>query len=170
MRRYLVVANQTLRLPPLHAQVRKLLAPGPCEFAVVVPWSCMVDKNTSAEAAEVAASERLDDALERWRAWGATAAGELTGTSPIVAIGDALRRAPFDAIILSTLPPGTSRLVTPDAPRRIERAYGVPVISVVAYPTTVDIDGEGTHADRDDLSRSARDEHLRPTRQGLPGS
>lgn len=137
MRRYLVVANQTLHLSALHEEVHQLLAPGPCEFAVVVPWSCTVDDHTSANAAEIAAGERLQDALERWRAWGATATGELTGSSPIVAIGDALRHGRFDAIILSTLPPGTSRLVTPDAPRRIERAYGVPVISVVAHPAAV---------------------------------
>lgn len=137
VRRYLVVANQTLRLSPLHEEIHKLLAPGPCEFAVVVPWGCTVADHTSADAAESAADERLQDALERWRAWGATATGALTGSSPIVAIGDALRGGRFDAIILSTLPPGTSRLVTPDAPRRIERAYGVPVISVVAHPAAV---------------------------------
>ena len=81
---------------------------------------------TRADAIAVA-RRRLDGALERLRALGADVVGEVGDPSPIVAIGDVLRRRPFDTLILSTLPVGPSQWLRHDVPTRIERLFNLPV-------------------------------------------
>ena len=67
MRRYLVVANQTLGGGPLSTLLREL-AEEPSTFHVLVPASPPVDHLwTEAEAIAIA-RKRLDTALERFRA------------------------------------------------------------------------------------------------------
>ena len=77
MRRYLVVANQTLGGRHLEAEIRRCLAAGPCAFHVVVPatpphetWLWVE------EEAHAIAAERLLHAIERFRELGAEVSGE----------------------------------------------------------------------------------------------
>ena len=132
MRRYLVVANQTLGGAPLLGKVRETLAAGPCVFHILVPatppghfatW-------TEGEALSVA-QERLDAALSRFKELGAEADGEVGDPNPLQAISDALRERTFDEIILSTLPSGASRWLKQDLPHRVERSFAIPVTHVV---------------------------------------
>ena len=43
MRRYLVVANQTLQADELREELRKRVSAGPCSFFVIVPDTKAVD-------------------------------------------------------------------------------------------------------------------------------
>jgi hypothetical protein len=65
--------------------------------------------------------------------------GEVGDQSPVVAIGDVLRRRSFDALILSTLPVGPSQWLRHDVPIRIEQLFGIPV-SLVTPPSSLELD------------------------------
>jgi hypothetical protein len=136
MRRYLVVANQTLGGAHLVEAVRARLSTGPCAFHIVVPASPVHERATWVEGeAHGVALERLRTGLDRLREMGADADGEVGDHRPMDAIGDALRDGgPFDEIIVSTLPPGRSRWLRLDLPHRVEAAYGVPVTHVIGQP------------------------------------
>jgi hypothetical protein len=137
MRRYLVVANQTLGGEHLVEKVREALAAGQCRFHVVVPATPPADHLTWTEGeARAIAERRLDRALDRFRALGAVADGEVGDPSPMQAIGDVLRQESFDEIILSTLPPGASRWLKLDLPHRAERSFNLPVTHVIAEVQT----------------------------------
>lgn len=139
MRRYLVVANQTLLGERLLAEIRDRLQAGPCRFHVVVPATHGRDHAVWTEGHDcVIAQERLTEALERFRAEGAVVDGEVGDEHALDAVGDVLRREPpFDQVILSTLAPGLSRWINQDLPHRIERAFNVPLVVVVALPVAV---------------------------------
>ena len=61
-------------------------------------------------------------------------AAKVGDASPMLAIEDELRKNPgkYDAIVLSTLPPGFSRWLGMDVHDRAERKFDLPVIRVVA--------------------------------------
>jgi len=132
MRRFLVVANQTLAGHHLLEHVRQCLAAGPSWFFVLVP-ATPIDTQVvpGVGEAEVLARRRLEGALARFRAEGASAAGAVGDPNPLRAISEALRQESFDEIILSTLPPGTSRWLIDDLPTRLARATHLPVTHLV---------------------------------------
>lgn len=135
MRRYLVVANQTLGGEHLAEKVRACLAAGPSRFHILVPATQPHEHAvwTEGEARAVAA-QRLERALERFRELGAEAQGEIGDERPLQAIADAVRDRTFDEIILSTLPPGLSRWLRQDLPHRVERTFEVTVTHLVGEP------------------------------------
>jgi len=139
MRRYLVVANQTLGGQPLVDKVRELMAGGPCQFHLVVPATHPHEHLTWTEGGATAvARQRLDEAIVRLRALGADIDGHVGDERPVDAVGDAIRAGPpYDAILLSTLPPGVSRWLGQDLPHRLQRAYEIPVLHLVGTPVTV---------------------------------
>jgi len=135
MHRFLVVANQTLGGEPLFARVRELARARPSAFHVVVPATPPKDHVWTEEEAEAIATSRLDSALELMAALGLEADGEVGDGSPMLAIEDAIReRGPFEAIVLSTLPPRMSRWLRLDLPRRVESSFALRVIHVLAEP------------------------------------
>ena len=135
MRRYLVVANQTLGGEHLAEKVRACLAAGPSRFHILVPATQPQDHAVWTEGeAQAIASRRLEQALERFRELGADAQGEVGDELPLEAIADAVREQTFDEIILSTLPPGLSRWLRQDLPHRVERTFDVTVTHVVGEP------------------------------------
>ncbi len=133
MRRYLVVANQTLGGEHLIEKVRQCMESGPCRFHIVVPATPPKELIpwTEGEAIEIAQS-RLDRALGRFRELGADAGGEVGDRNPMLAIEDALRGGQFEEIILSTLPPGMSRWLKLDLPSRVAAHFGLPVTHLIA--------------------------------------
>ena len=136
MRRYLVVANQTLGGEHLLQEVRKRLASEACDFYVLVPATAPKDQATWTEGqAASIAQERLEAALARFRELGAEADGEVGDADPLLAIGDVSRERPFDEVILSTLPAGISRWLGLDLPSRVEKSFGVPITHVIGDPT-----------------------------------
>jgi len=132
MDRYLVVANQTLGGDPLLEQVRARLEAGPCSFHILVPATPTHEHAFYTEGEARAVAElRLEAALARFRAVGATVDGEIGDANPLYSIEDVLRRGEFDGIILSTLPPGPSRWLRQDLPHRLARVTDLPITHVV---------------------------------------
>jgi GABA permease len=140
MRHYLVVANQTLKQSELTAKIRTCIEAGPCDFFLLVPATRTHGpvRWTPADAVAVA-RRRLQGALERFRALGADIVGDVGDPSPVVAIGELLRRRSFDALILSTLPVGPSQWLRGDVPGRIEQLFGIPV-SLVTPSAELEVD------------------------------
>jgi hypothetical protein len=132
MRRYLLVANQTLGGEHLVERVRHLMAEGPCRFHVLVPATPSAEQLTWTEGEATAiAQHRLDRALDQFGKLEAKADGEVADKDPILAIRDALQREEFDEIILSTLPAGISRWLKLDLPSRVASHFGLPVTHLV---------------------------------------
>ncbi|HEX2030183.1 MAG TPA: hypothetical protein VHL78_02115 [Actinomycetota bacterium] len=135
MRRYLVVANQTLGGDHLLDEVRKRMAAAPASFHIVVPATSPADHAVWTEGeAQALAQKRLDLALARFRDLGADVDGEVGDANPIEAVRDCQRVQEFAEIILSTLPAGVSRWLKQDLPHRMERSCGVPVTHIVGGP------------------------------------
>jgi nucleotide-binding universal stress UspA family protein len=151
MRRYMVVANQTLGSDELLHFVRDRAAAGPSEFWLVVPatpvehlaagsvpmppmpvMGGVLSLPGDPEEARRLADEKLQAALKRLRAAGAKADGEVGDGDPIRAIQAALRQREFDEIVVSTLPQRLSRWLRQDLPRRIQHKVQVPVTHVEA--------------------------------------
>lgn len=133
MRRYLVVANQTLGGEPLLEELRRCLRGERTSFHVVVPATHPKDQWTWTEGeANAIAEDRLERALERFHELGAEeVTGEVGSARPVEAIGDALRDGEYDGIVLSTLPAGISKWLNQDLPSRVERSFDLPVTHVI---------------------------------------
>jgi hypothetical protein len=151
VRRYLVVANQTLAGPELSEEIRKRLEE-PCYFYVLVPNTRATDYYSLAaagghvpmpsliiecgpaadEEATAQAQRRLDHLLGRLEELGVKAEGELGHANPLKAIANALESREFDEVILSTLPQPISRWLGMDLPRQVQRRCGVPVVTITA--------------------------------------
>jgi GABA permease len=133
MRRYLVVANRTLGGGHLVSKVRECLAAGPSQFYVLVPASHTTTDLTWTEGHDRAAAEaRLAEALARFKALGADVEGEVGDANPLEAIRDVMRTGQFDEIILSTLPPGVSRWLGQDLPKRVRKEFRTPLTHILA--------------------------------------
>ena len=131
MRRYLVVANQTLGGVHLLSLLREL-AEQPSSFHVLVPATPPRDRLWTEGEARTIAHRRLDDALERFRSVGIEATGEVGDEHPLQAIDDALEGEDFDEIVISTFPPGISRWLRLDLLHRVSATYRLPVRHVIA--------------------------------------
>jgi hypothetical protein len=136
VRRYLVVANQTLGTHELYKVVDDCLTLGPCTFYVVVPATPPAEHLTWTEGeARAIASNHLERALTLFGELGAEAEGEVGDANPLLAIWDALQVRQFDHIILSTLPAGVSRWLKMDLPNRVRASFNLPVTHIVAEPS-----------------------------------
>jgi hypothetical protein len=132
MRRYVVVGNQTLRSARLLRELRARLAEGPCSFHLLVPASNPhVHAFWTDGEAHAVAHERLDDAILHFAEEGIAASGSVGDGNPLDAVTDLLRHEQFDAVIVSTLPPGLSRWIHQDLPHRLERRIALPVRHVI---------------------------------------
>lgn len=138
MRRYLVVAHQTLGTPELLDALRDRLAEGPCTFHLVVPELHYGSGATWAEGqVKRAAAKHLEEARLRFTAEGIPVTGEVGDASPVDAVTNVLREQGSDAfeeVIVSTLPHAVSKWLKLDAPSRIQRNTGLPVTHVVGTP------------------------------------
>jgi hypothetical protein len=150
MNRYLVVGNQTLDSDVLADQVRERMSRGPAEFWLAVPATPVKDLASNmvaipmpvmggvlkmpeppAEARRLAQA-KLDAALRKLTALGATVDGAVTDADPMRAVEEAMSNREFDEIIVSTLPRRLSRWLHQDLPDRLQDRFGVPVTDIVA--------------------------------------
>ncbi len=141
MRRYLVVAHQTLSSPELLEAMTSRAGEEETTFHLLVPiyhgepgltW-------TEGHDREVALS-RLDEARTAMTAAGLTVTGEVGSDSPVESVVDVLVRDgsdAFDEIIVSTLPRTVSKWLKIDAPSRIQRYTKLPVHHVTGHPAHV---------------------------------
>jgi hypothetical protein len=119
----LVVANVTATSDELLAALRQRSERGACSFTLLMPRE---GPN---------ARERLDEALDAWRAAGLEqVTGRVGVPDPIVATMEAWDPMEFDEIVVSTLPTGSSRWLGLDLPHRLEKLTSVPVQHVVSQP------------------------------------
>jgi hypothetical protein len=130
---YLVVANQTLggrALPNVIAERATIEA---ATFHVVVPATEPADEHRpGAGSASENAQRRLEEALERLKAAGVQATGEVGAADPMEAIGDALKARQYSGLIISTLPAGGSRWLHMDLPHRAAREFNLLVDCIEA--------------------------------------
>jgi len=141
MRRYLVVAHQTLSSPELLEAMTSRAGEEETTFHLLVPiyhgepgltW-------TEGHDREVALS-RLDEARTAMTAAGLTVTGEVGSDSPVESVVDVLVRDgsdAFDEIIVSTLPRTVSKWLKIDAPSRIQRYTKLPVHHVTGHAAHV---------------------------------
>ena len=137
MTHYLVVAHQTATSAELLQCVSELAAFDPeTVFTVLVPATPVVHLLTWEEGeTNENARQKAEEARERFEGSGLNVAQAKVGDgSPLLAIGDELRAHPgeYDAVVLSTLPPGLSRWLRLDVHQLAERKFALPVIHVVA--------------------------------------
>jgi hypothetical protein len=144
VRRYLVVANQTLGGDSLVQAIRERMLHEPAQFWVLVPATSAANwaRNASGsmpslDTADMASSDvslaqqQLDTELQRLHESGADADGEVGDADPVKAIANTLRRQEFDEIILSTLPRERSRWLRQDLPEQVRRKFRLPVTHIV---------------------------------------
>ena len=127
MRRYLVVANQTLATEQLRQELLLRAEEGESLFHFLVPnteeqhysddWSG-ADSRVGTEGAR----ERLKHALQIVRDAGAAALGALGDPDPLQAVELQMQCSVYDEVIVSMLPEKTSRWYRQDIPSRIENA------------------------------------------------
>jgi hypothetical protein len=155
MRRYLVVANQTLQAAELRAELRKRISTGPCSFFVIVPdttaaqydpvaaggvvpqpgvwwWATYYARPASDEEATAQARERLGLMLAGLAGLGVRADGDLGSSSPLEAIEVACADHKFDEIIVTTLPRPVSRWLKVGLPHQAARRFKLPVTTIIS--------------------------------------
>ncbi len=157
IRRYLVVANQTLQGAELREELRKRVEAGSSSFYVLVPntspahlyvlrpaGSVVKSGHGGAEfllgaRAEAATEEdatayarqRLNQMLSDLAALGVPVEGELGSSQPLEAMAKVFADHQFDEIIVATLPRRVSRWLGADLPRQAERRFRVPVTTII---------------------------------------
>lgn len=130
MRRYLVVADETVGGRLLLDEISARHAAGPSRFDVLVPARVPKEGLTWTESdARGLARDRLDRTLNRFRELGVEAVGGVADPDPFLAIQDAFREERFDEIILSA-PSKRAGWMKPDLPGKVTQAFGVPVTYV----------------------------------------
>jgi hypothetical protein len=158
LRRYLVVANQTLQHAELQEELRKRVEAGPSSFYVLVPntsasnypevpaaasevlqpsmtwWMTDYRRPATDEQASAQARQRLDKILADLRALGIPVEGDLGGSYPLEAMEKVFSDRQFDEIIVATLPRHISRWLRADLPHRAERRFGLPVTAIITKP------------------------------------
>jgi nucleotide-binding universal stress UspA family protein len=142
MRRYLIVANQTLGGEQLTEKLDECQRTGPCRFFLAVPitqtegydyWGSGSIEGFVPNAYKVAsalAEGRLRREVARLRKAGADADGEVVEPMPVDTIRKLAEREQADEIIVSTLPRRLSRWMVADLPHRIKRATGRPMTHI----------------------------------------
>lgn len=152
VKRYLIVANQTLAGETIPRLVAERAALGPSEFHLLVPttrsketqrlmtgvadpmsgYTVVAPEDLSVARARDRdqAEQRLSTFLVRLAEHRDVLTSEVSGHDPFAAIANVMERSSFDEIIISTLPSSVSRWLKMDLPSRVERAFSVPVVVV----------------------------------------
>jgi hypothetical protein len=119
----LVVANVTAVSDELLTALLDISGEQSTAFTLIVPA-------TPSEAVR----ERLEAAVERLLAAGLQVEGRIADSDPLVAVSEAWDPRRYDAIVISTLPMGSSKWLSAGLPRRIADLTGALVTHVVSEP------------------------------------
>ncbi len=154
MRRYLVVANQTLPGAELREELRRRIETGSSSFYVLVPntsaahyqavpatrgallpsmawWATDYRGPATDEEATAQARERLNEMLADLAAQGVHAEGDLGSSRPLEGMEKVFLDHQFDEIIVATLPRQFSRWLGADLPHQAERRFKLPVTTII---------------------------------------
>jgi hypothetical protein len=138
-RRILVIANETVGGGALRKQIEERSAGYDTQVLVVSPAlnSPIRHWASDEDPARDAARRRLETSLERLRANGIEASGEVGDADPLQAIEDAVRTFGPDEIIISTHPEGRSHWLERGVVTGARERFAVPITHVV-----VDLEAE----------------------------
>jgi hypothetical protein len=154
MRRYLLVANQTLQRAELADELRKRIEEGPSSFCLLVPdtraadypdvaaaagvlqpsmtwWMTDYRRPATDEEASTQARQRLGQMLADLDALGVPVEGDLGSAQPVEAMEKVFTNHRFDEIIVATPPRPISRWLRADLPHRAKRGFGLPVTTII---------------------------------------
>ncbi|HUC33671.1 MAG TPA: hypothetical protein VMS14_09725 [Ilumatobacteraceae bacterium] len=141
MRRYLVVAHQTLTSPEVLDTMRVRAGEEETVFHLVVPLHHGEGWTWTEGHDRAVATRRIDEASQQMASAGLTVTGEIGATdSPVNCVDDVLRRdgvEVYDGIIVSTLPVTVSKWLKLDVPSRIQRLTTLPVEHIVGHPADI---------------------------------
>jgi hypothetical protein len=142
-RRILVIANETVGGAALRDRIRERSEGVREEVLVVAPALNTPIRHWASDedGARALAETRLEESLEKLRAGGINARGEVGDAEPLQAIEDALRTFGADEIIISTHPEGRSQWLERGVVSAARERFAVPITHVV-----VDLD-----ADREEI-------------------
>ncbi len=123
----IVLANRTAAAPELIEALVHRGERGPIHATLVMPAA------GPGTAARSAAKERMDAALEAWRAAGVERCdGVVCDPIPLEALTEVWDAMRHDEVIVSTLPGQSSKWIRSDLPHAVARYTGVSVLHVVA--------------------------------------
>ena len=132
-RRILVIANETVGGERLRDEIRQRSEGYDEQVFVVTPAlnSPLRHWASDEDGARVSAQERLNTSLDRLRALGIDARGEIGDGEPLQAMEDALRLFGADEIIISTHPEGRSHWLEKKVVESARERFAVPITHVV---------------------------------------
>jgi hypothetical protein len=132
-RRILVIANETVGGERLRDEIHSRSEGYDEQVLVVTPAlnSHLRHWASDEDNARVEAQKRLDASLERLRARGIDAKGEVGDAEPLQAMEDALRLFGADEIIISTHPEGRSHWLEKGIVETARERFAVPITHVV---------------------------------------
>ena len=122
----IVLANRTAPAPELIEALVKRQQRGPITATLVMPAS------GPGSAARAEAKERMEAALEAWRAAGIeTCDGVVCDPAPLEALEEVWDPMRHDEVIVCTLPGRSSKWIRSGLPHAVGRFTGLPVTHVV---------------------------------------
>ena len=128
MASYLLVANETAESQELLHAVSEIHAEDPgAEFVIVVPatpLNLLQQFAGTAKSARWLAAQRAQSTRQKLESLGIRVRSTRVGNwDPYLAIEDELLHEEYEAIVVSTLPPGLSRWLRMDLPSRVVRRH-----------------------------------------------
>ena len=131
--RYLVIPDQEDALDPLIARLTQLAVQDPTAvFDLLVPLGHRSHNPLALTEAREHAQTHLEHVQRLLGEVGINADGEVAEDRLMWSIDQALQGRPYDAIVLSTPPTVVRSALGADLAAQVERAYGIPVVHVVA--------------------------------------
>ena len=158
-RKILVIANETVTGVVLHEAIRFRARNVGGEVLVVAPATDtgLRGRAPDGDRARRAADQRLSRSLDRLRAAGINARGQIGDGDPLLAIADALAQFAADEIIIATHPERRSGWLAHDLVARARVRFDQPVLHIV-----VDLERQREHADAPRRLARTRRPPLRP--------
>ncbi|HEX6023894.1 MAG TPA: hypothetical protein VFZ00_18030 [Solirubrobacter sp.] len=128
----IVLANRTAAAPELIEALVHRSERGPIHATLVMPAA------GPGTADRAAAKQRMEAALEAWRAAGIeNCGGVVCDPVPLEALAEVWDPMRHDEVIVSTLPGQSSKWIRSDLPHAVARFTGVSVLHVVAHDPEV---------------------------------
>jgi hypothetical protein len=122
----IVLANRTAPAPELIEALIQRKERGPITATLVMP------AGGPGSAARAAAKERMEEALDAWRAAGIEVCdGVVCDPSPLEALEEVWDPLRHDEVIVCTLPGRSSKWIRGDLPHAVSRFTGAPVTHVI---------------------------------------
>lgn len=124
----IVLANRTAPAPELIEALVERQRRGPITVTLVMPAA------GPRSADRATARERMQDALQAWRAAGIeTCDGVVCDPSPLEALEEVWDPMRHDEVIVCTLPGRSSKWIRSDLPHAVARFTGAPVRHVITH-------------------------------------